>query len=224
VSSRVRACATLVAALVLGPTGARAELVYFASGRSLSVKGHHLEGDLLVLSLRGGGDIVCERDLVVRIEPDEVPVPDPPVRTADEDVSRETGAQDDGPALMWDLRFDSMVRSASARHGMDAKLVHAVIAVESGYRQRARSRKGAVGLMQVLPATARQYGVFDLYNPVSNIEAGVRHLKALLGRFPLALALAAYNAGEAAVERYGGIPPYPETEAYVSRVLRLLAG
>lgn len=220
-SGRIRACAAFVAAILLGPPGARAELVYFASGRSLSVKGLHFEGDLLVLSLRGGGDIVCERSLVVRIEPDEVPVPDPP---ADGDGDQEIRTEESGPVLVPDPRFDPMIRRASARHGMDARLVHAVIAVESGYRQRARSRRGAVGLMQVLPATARRYGVFDLYDPVSNIEAGVRHLKTLLRRFPLALALAAYNAGEAAVERHGGIPPYPETEAYVSRVLRLLAG
>jgi hypothetical protein len=209
--------------MLLGSPSVRAELAYFASGRSLPVKGHHFEGDMLVLSLRGGGEIVCERTLVVRIEPDEVAVPDPNVRQPDGEVDQDT-SEESGPALMPDPRFDPMVRKASARHGIDARLVHAVIVVESGYRQHARSRRGAVGLMQLLPATARRYGVFDLYNPVSNIEAGVRHLRALLGRFPLALALAAYNAGEAAVERYGGIPPYPETEAYVSRVLRLLAG
>jgi len=102
------------------------------------------------------------------------------------------------------------------------KLVRAVIQVESAYQERARSRKGAMGLMQLMPETARQYGVANPYDPLSNIEAGIKHLKALTERLPLTLALAAYNAGEAAVTRFHGVPPYPETQAYVGRILRLL--
>jgi soluble lytic murein transglycosylase-like protein len=79
-----------------------------------------------------------------------------------------------------------------------------------------------MGLMQLMPATARQYGAKDPYDPASNIQAGVRYLKTLLDRLPLHFALAAYNAGEAAVQRFRGIPPYPETRNYVSRILRLL--
>ena len=78
-----------------------------------------------------------------------------------------------------------------------------------------------MGLMQLMPATARQYAVADPYDPASNIEAGIKHLKSLLQRLPVALALAAYNAGEAAVQRFHGIPPYPETQNYVSRILQL---
>ena len=78
-----------------------------------------------------------------------------------------------------------------------------------------------MGLMQLMPATARQYAVADPYDPASNIEAGIKHLKGLLQRLPVALALAAYNAGEAAVMRFNGIPPYPETRIYVSRILSL---
>jgi soluble lytic murein transglycosylase-like protein len=94
--------------------------------------------------------------------------------------------------------------------------------VESGYQPRARSTKGALGLMQVMPATGRRYGITNLYDPSSNIRAGVTHLKTLLDRFPFASALAAYNAGEAAVERFSGIPPYPETVDYVARIRALV--
>ena len=101
-----------------------------------------------------------------------------------------------------------------------AGLVKAVIKVESNYREGARSRKGAMGLMQLMPETARRYAVANPYEPRANIEAGIKYLKSLLERFELPLALAAYNAGEAAVRRFGGIPPYPETQTYVRRVLR----
>ena len=97
-----------------------------------------------------------------------------------------------------------------------------VISVESNFERHARSRKGAMGLMQLMPTTARQYAVGDPYDPRSNIEAGARHLRVLLDRFDVSLALAAYNAGEGAVLRFGGIPPYPETREYVRRILRLV--
>src|SRR2546428_4526385 len=106
----------------------------------------------------------------------------------------------------------------SAEQCVNAKLVRAMIQVESAYHERARSPKGAMGLMQLMPATARQYAVTDPYDPLTNLEAGIQHLKVLLERFPLRLALAAYNAGEAAVEKFRGIPPYPETRDYVRRV------
>ena len=91
--------------------------------------------------------------------------------------------------------------------------------VEAAYKSTARSRKGAMGLMQLMPETARQYALTNPYDPAANIEAGIKHLKGLLQRLPLELALAAYNAGEEAVERHGGIPPYRETVDYVKRVL-----
>lgn len=106
-------------------------------------------------------------------------------------------------------------------HRVDARLVRAMISVESGYQERARSRKGAMGLMQLMPATARRFNVTDPYNPQANIEGGIKYLR-VLHRFPEHLALAVYNAGEAAVERFRGIPPYAETRDYVTRVLRLV--
>ena len=205
------------------PSFAAAELVFFSTGRSLSVKSHRTEGASLVLLLRGGGEMICEASLVARIEPDEVPYPEP------EKEGRGSGDVSDKsiPAfvqqadLRSDSRYDPIIDKVAARHGMDATLVRAVIQVESAYERRARSPRGAMGLMQLMPATARQYAVADPYDPESNIEAGTRHLKSLMERLPLTLALAAYNAGEAAVQRFRSVPPYPETRQYVARVLHL---
>lgn len=118
-----------------------------------------------------------------------------------------------------------LIEQAAARHGLPAALVEAVVAVESGFNAQAVSPKGARGPMQLMPATARQYGLTDrrqLHEPAQNIDAGARHLKELLDRHQgnVALALAAYNAGAGAVQRHGGrIPPYAETMLYVPAVL-----
>jgi len=209
--------------LAVSVVPARAELVYFSTGRTLSVKSHRIEGNALVLTLRSGSEVVCEPGLITRIAPDEVPYPEPePEEPAPDQAaatSDEGGARSDGAA-----RYHDIIERVSAQQGVDARLIHAVIEVESGYQPRARSAKGAMGLMQLMPATARQYAVRNPYDPTSNIEAGTRHLKSLLGRFPTALALAAYNAGDAAVERFGGIPPFAETRNYVSRILRIIGG
>jgi soluble lytic murein transglycosylase len=111
---------------------------------------------------------------------------------------------------------------ASNRYGVPDRLVTAVIRAESGFNPRAVSRKGAQGLMQLMPATASNLGVRNSFDPRENIHGGVRHLRALIDRFPgnLPLAIAAYNAGEKAVLTYGGIPPYPETQDYVGKVMR----
>jgi hypothetical protein len=114
------------------------------------------------------------------------------------------------------------VREAAVRHGVPESLVAAVISVESEFNPRAVSRRGALGLMQLMPDTAALLGVRDAFNPGENVDAGARHLRDLLDRFAndVSLALAAYNAGAQAVIRHGGVPPYPETRAFVSRVLR----
>lgn len=127
------------------------------------------------------------------------------------------------PAVNY-LRFESLIHQVAQRHDVDAALVKAVIRTESYFNPNATSRVGASGLMQLMPQTAAMYGVTDLYSPKQNIEAGVKHLKYLLQRYPdqLAYALAAYNAGEEAVDRYNGIPPYKETQKYVRKVMRFL--
>jgi soluble lytic murein transglycosylase-like protein len=117
--------------------------------------------------------------------------------------------------------FAQEIRETAERYGVSASLIEAVIRVESAFNPWAVSRKGAQGLMQLMPQTASALGVRDSFNPRQNIDGGVRHLRYLLDRYPgnTALALAAYNAGEGAVGYYGGVPPYPETQQYVKKVL-----
>ena len=115
--------------------------------------------------------------------------------------------------------FAGIVDAAAERHGVDPDLVHAVIAVESGYRATAQSPAGAQGLMQLMPGTQRDLGVADAFDPRQNVDAGVAYLRRLTDEFGTVLALAAYNAGPGAVRRYNGIPPYAQTRAYVRAVL-----
>jgi len=194
---------------------ARAEIVFFSTGRTLSIKEHTVDptdDGKLILALRSGGEIVCEPSIIDRIVPDEVPYPEP-----EEDKPVAIVAAAPAPAV----KYGEIIDKVSAEQNVPANLVRALIQVESAYHERARSPKGAMGLMQLMPATAKQYAVADPYDPAANIEGGVKYLKSLLQRLPVALALAAYNAGEAAVERFNGVPPYRETQDYVARILRL---
>ena len=122
-------------------------------------------------------------------------------------------------------QYGELIEAAARKHGLDRHLVRAVIHTESAFNPRAVSPKGARGLMQLMPATARSLGVRDSFHPAENIGGGVRFLAYLNRKFGgnVRLALAAYNAGEDRVRRYGGIPPYAETRAYVDRVLALRA-
>src|SRR3954463_5960178 len=126
-------------------------------------------------------------------------------------------------ARMTDAEVDAAIDAAAARHNVDPSLVRAVVKVESNFNPHAVSRKGAVGLMQLMPSTARQLKVADPYDPQQNIDGGVRHLKRLLENFNgnVPVALAAYNAGEGAVTRSNGIPQYKETQNYVKQITEL---
>lgn len=123
-------------------------------------------------------------------------------------------------------RYRAEIQEIATRYGVSAALVEAVIRVESAFNPWAVSRKGAQGLMQLMPRTAYALGVQDSFNPRQNIDGGVRHLRYLIDRYPgnLELALAAYNAGEGAVDSYHGIPPYTETQQYVKKVLQHSGG
>jgi soluble lytic murein transglycosylase-like protein len=201
--------------LITAAAPADAELVFFQSGRARSVKAIRSENDQVVLQLRSGGEVHCDQSLIVRVEPDEVEYP--------EEVAEAAPSAQQTETVPIPEAFRELVTTTAARHGVDVRVVSAVIQVESAFRSRAVSPKGARGLMQLMPATGRTYGALDLFDPKVNVEAGVQHLKRLLSRYDLPLALAAYNAGEAAVDRFGGIPPFRETQNYVTRILRILS-
>jgi soluble lytic murein transglycosylase-like protein len=119
-------------------------------------------------------------------------------------------------------QYEAIIRKVAARHGLEPKLVSAVIRVESCYDRRAVSRSGARGLMQLMPGTARDLGVHDSFDPEQNIDGGVRYLARMLARFDqdVRLGLAAYNAGPETVEAFQGVPPFPDTVSYVKRILK----
>ncbi len=125
-----------------------------------------------------------------------------------------------------DSEFDDLIQASANENSVDPKLVKSVMLVESGFNPAAISKKGARGLMQLMPATAAEHGVSDVHDPKQNIAAGTRHLSRLLSYYggDLVKSLAAYNAGEAAVDRYDGVPPYDETQLYVRKTLAAYYG
>ena len=187
-------------------TSARAEIAVLSSGLTLKLEGHRVEDGLVVLSLRGGGEMGVPPEVVRGFVPDEV-------------IEEVTLPPDGG-----DLR--ELAAAAARRHGLEPGLVMAVVSVESGFRPEAVSPKGAQGLMQLMPMTAQALGVEDAFDPAQNLDGGARHLGELLTVYggDLTRALAAYNAGEGAVLRHGGVPPYRETRAYVRKVLERYQG
>ena len=215
-----------LSAVILASVGtavpASAEIVFLASGKTLSVKSHRIDGDSIILRLRGGGEVTCDKSLIDKIIPDEVPHPDPKADVQASATDEAPGVTAD-PSLLARTPYGEIISAMSEAHGVDPMLVRALIQVESNYRPKAKSHKGAMGLMQLMPATARQHKVRNPYDPKANIAAGVKHLKGLIDRFDGALdmALAAYNAGEGAVKKFGGIPPYRETRNYVTKILSL---
>lgn len=216
---RILRAAAVALVLIAWSGEARAEIVMLTSGRSVSVKSHRIDGDRIVLVLRTGGEVTCDRSLIDKILPDEVPYPEPIVSVTAAGSEQSSGQ---AGAVLESTPYGEIISAMSEAHGVDPLLVRALIQVESNYQTRARSRKGAMGLMQLMPSTARVYNVRNPFDPRANIEAGIKHLKSLIDRFgKVDLGLAAYNAGEGAVTKFNGIPPYRETRNYVSRILSL---
>ena len=204
------ACAALVFAAMLTPAGARAD----------GVKSVYLIGsDALAIHLSDRATSPSDV-LLVAASADSAPVTP--------SASRRTAPHSQGTLGSASTRaaISPIVQRAAVANALDPDLLHAVIAAESGYAPAAVSRKGALGLMQLMPATARDYGVTNPIDVDQNVSAGAAHLRSLLDQFDqnVELALAAYNAGAAAVIRHGRtVPPFVETMAYVPRVLRYLA-
>jgi len=181
----------------------RADYVVLRSGARLNVTGYEILGDHYRLHLKGGFAEVPVDD-IVGIEPEEVfePIQAP--------------LSDKTP-------YEKIIRAAAKRYGMDADLIHCVVAVESNFDPKAISPKNARGLMQLLPQTALRLGVKDVFDPEENVNAGTRYLRELLEKYKnnLTLALAAYNAGPERVDQYGHrVPPYLETMKYVQRIAK----
>ena len=204
----------MVGSLVLAAS-ANAEIVYLSSSRTISVKGHRVEGDSIFLKLRNGGEVTCDKSLIEKIVSDEVPYPEPSGPEAASQSPRS------GADLPEETPYDEIIAAVSEAHGVDPLLVRALIQVESNYKPRAKSPRGAMGLMQLMPSTAKEYNVRNPFDPRANIEAGIKRLKILIDRWGTEVALAAYNAGEGAVTKFNGIPPYQETRDYVTRILAL---
>jgi membrane-bound lytic murein transglycosylase B len=203
-----------------GSSMASAEIVFMSSGRTVSVKNHTNVGDSVVLTLRSGGEVTLDHSLIEKIEADEVPHPDPAPPVAEPAPAT---PQPGRGAQLRDTAYVELIIAAAEAHGVDPILVQALIQVESNYQPRARSAKGAKGLMQLMPSVVREYKVRNAYDPKANIAAGVQKLKGLIDRWggDLALALASYNAGEGAVMKFNGIPPYRETQNYVTKILSI---
>ncbi len=188
--------------------------------RPVAVRGRRCSGVLLALGLVwvGAADAPADEVLYRYVDADGViHFTNAPVDDRFEPVSSQTPM---GPAMRGRRGLDGVIERAAARQALPAALVKAVIAAESNFDPRAVSHKGAMGLMQLMPATARELGVRHPFRPEDNVSGGSRYLRSMLNRYGrVELALAAYNAGPKAVERYGGIPPYSETREYVRRVM-----
>jgi soluble lytic murein transglycosylase-like protein len=209
----------------VAPPAARAELVLLHEGRVVKAAGYAVVGDELEIRLPGGGSYRIDLARVDRILDDEVEVSETEVAELPTMAGEDAGVFDlsyaSGGKPLFGTRYDALIDREARRAGIDAALVSAVIRAESNYQPRSVSRKGARGLMQLMPGTARRFGVLRPFDPEANVRAGVRYLRELADRFGdrPELVLAAYNAGENAVESFGGVPPYRETVAYVKRIL-----
>jgi soluble lytic murein transglycosylase-like protein len=190
-----------------------AEFAVLETGFRVRAERTERQGTIVRLHTADGGVIEMEADRIVRFEADDTPVvmvAPPPVAAPVEPVVQKLRTTRD------------LIDQAAAKNGLPPAFVHSVVAQESAYRPDAVSHKGAIGLMQLMPATAKAQGVTDPRDPEQNVEAGARILRELLVKYngDTHRALAAYNAGEGAVARYGGVPPYRETVNYVDKVVR----
>jgi len=205
----------IMSAVLMISNAHASNLVVLQSGKTMKAASYSVEGETVRI-IDEKSEIAIPLSWVREIRTFADPEPTAPVpqmAAVDENLDN-------------DFDYSDLVLSLSKKHQVDWKLVAAVMKAESNFNPRAVSPKGARGLMQLMPDTARLYRVTDPYDPVQNIDAGVRHLKMLMNRFPgkLDLVLAAYNSGEKTVDRFKGIPPFSETQSYVKKVLHWMKG
>jgi|SRR5579862_963293 len=202
---------TFAAIVALAGSAFAGEYAVLGSGFRIHVDRHQADGNVVRL-YSGGGVTELAAAAITGFEADEIVLekaPEPPVVAAPATAAPSPRA---------------LVEEAARKHGLPPEFLHSVVAAESGYQTNALSPKGAIGLMQVMPATAKLYGA-DASIPAQNVDAGAQYLRDLLLKYQgndhqVSRALAAYNAGPGAVERYDGVPPYQETQDYVARVIR----
>ncbi len=199
-----------IGAATWGPARAE-ERVILQSRQVLDVMAVRIEGEFATLDFGNGNELRLPAATIREIRK---------IRSEEPAVPRASSTFADAPWYSRFQPFESLITDSASRHGVDVELVASIVRQESGFDPLAVSPKGAQGLMQLMPATAAELAVENPFDPAQNIDGGVRWLKKLLDRYggDLDLALAAYNAGEGAVERYGGIPPFRETENYVRQV------
>lgn len=187
---------------------AHADYAVLKSGVRIHVTSYQLQDSHMVLTIPGGEITVAASD-IASIEPEDI-------------FTKSAAPPTPAPSTN---QFAELIHAAATKHGVDERLITQVIATESNFNPRAVSRKSAQGLMQLLPKTAAEYSVSNVFDPAQNIEGGTHYLKDLLDRYRgnLRLALAAYNAGPELVDRYGGVPPIAETLSYVRRITTSLA-
>jgi len=191
--------------LAASSNGTRADYFVMRSGARLAVNSYQLLGERYRVQINGGTAEIAASD-VVAIEPEEIFIPAPRMPLAQ-------------------APYGQLIQTAAQKYGVDADLVFSVITAESNFNPNAVSRRGARGLMQLLPSTATRLGVKDIFDPGQNIDAGTRYLHELLTLYQgdLVLTVAAYNAGPGALQKYGRVPPYRETQSYIRAIRKTYA-
>jgi hypothetical protein len=217
----------LMLAVLLSANAASASIALFSDGRTMKIESYKVEEETIHLLMNGGGQLSLPLARIERIVDDEI--------VTAEVVAEVKKAVEDGgvfPQRSWHYSDDSrplfassyndIIIEASQKFDIDAALVSAVIKAESDYNPRIVSNKGARGLMQLMPATAKRFGVTNSFDPRENIHGGTRYLRWLLNKFDgnADLAVAAYNAGEGNVMKYEGVPPFRETVNYINRIAK----
>ncbi len=207
----------ILVALLAPTTAPASQIVLFEDGRTMHVERALLRDGLAVLQLEGGGEIAVPASRVSNWA-------DLEGQTVENSAASRTAAQERARQLPWRLtagEFANLIDEAASRHRIDPALLTAIAQVESAFNPHAVSHKGAKGILQLMPETAKRFGVRDIFDASQNIDGGAKYLSWLLERYDgrTDLALAGYNAGEAAVDQYGGIPPFSETQSYVTRVM-----